>query len=132
MNTAAIDVFFNNTLCLKKCVEKAEAAGIKLGTHVLSNFITTNDPYVTPIPDKRLAKVGSSIITNDIDSTQTEILIKSPEFFNQMKNNNLKTVVINNELIRYGSVSKEAPWRLLDCQRGAFETEALTHNLRLI
>ena len=119
--------FPNGIEGLKKCVEKAEAAGIKLGTHVLSNFITTNDPYVTPIPDKRLAKVGSSIITNDIDATQTEILIKSPEFFNQMKNNNLKTVVINNELIRYGSVSKEAPWRLLNCQRGAFETEALTH-----
>ena len=119
--------FPNGIEGLKKCVEKAEAAGIKLGTHVLSNFITTNDPYVTPIPDKRLAKVGSSIITNDIDATQTEILIESPEFFNQMKNNSLKTVVINNELIRYGSVSKEAPWRLLDCQRGAFETKVSTH-----
>lgn len=119
--------FPNGIEGLRKCVEKAEAAGIKLGTHVLSNFITTNDPYVTPIPDKRLAKVGSSRIANDIDATQTEILIESPDFFNQMKNNSLKTVVINNELIRYGSVSKEVPWRLLDCQRGAFETEASSH-----
>jgi len=36
-------------------------------------------------------------------------------------------VVINEELIRYGSVSEEEPWRLLDCQRGAFETNPANH-----
>lgn len=119
--------FPNGIAGLKKCVEKAEAEGIKIGTHVLSNFISTDDPYVTPVPDKRLAKVGSSVIIDDIDKNQDEILIESPEFFNQMKNNSLKTVMIDNELIRYGSVSREAPWRLLDCQRGAFNTVASAH-----
>ncbi len=112
---------------LAKCVEKAEAAGIKMGTHCLSNFITTNDPYVTPVPDKRLARVGSSVITSDIDEKATEIPIESPDFFNQMKNNNLKTVMIDEELIRYGSVSEQAPWKLLDCVRGAFGTSAASH-----
>jgi len=37
---------------LKRCVEKAESMGIQLGIHTLSNFITTNDAYVTPIPAK--------------------------------------------------------------------------------
>jgi len=109
---------------LKRCVEKAESMGIKVGIHTLSNFITTNDTYVTPIPDKRLAKVGSSIITQDIDSKQTEIFIEAPDFFNQFKRNFLKTVVIGSELIRYGRVSEEAPWTLLECQRGAFGTTA--------
>lgn len=112
---------------LRYCVERAEAKGIKIGTHCLSNFITTNDPYVTPIPDQRLAKVGSSVLTSDIDVSSTEIPIRSPEYFNQMKNNNLKTVMIGNELIRYGSVSEESPWQLLDCQRGAFNTEVSEH-----
>ncbi len=112
---------------LKKCVEKAEAQGVKLGTHLLSNFITTNDPYVTPVPDKRLAAVGSSVITSDLSSRETEIPIQAPDFFNQMKNNNLKTVRIDDELIRYGKVSDERPWKLLDCQRGAFNTVPASH-----
>lgn len=119
--------FPNGLAGLKKCVEKAAAQGIKMGTHCLSNFITTNDPYVTPIPDPRLAKVGSSQLTKAVGSTDTEIEIASPDFFNQMKNNTLKTVVLGNELIRYGSVSEVAPWRLLDCQRGAFGTAAAAH-----
>ena len=119
--------FPNGVAGLKKCIEKAEAQGIMVGTHCLSNFITTNDPYVTPIPDKRLAKVGSSVIINNIDAKETEILIQSPDFFNQMKNNSLKTVMIGSELIRYGRVSDESPWKLLDCQRGAFNTTASEH-----
>ena len=113
---------------LKQCVEKAKKEGIMLGVHTLSNFITTNDPYVTPIPDKRLAKVGSSVIVNDIDKTVTEIEIESPDFFNQFKNNNLRTVMIGEELIRYGTVSEKAPWKLIDCQRGAFGTKVSSHS----
>ncbi len=121
------DEFPNGIEGLKKCVEKAADHGVKIGTHCLSNFITTNDPYVTPIPDNRLAKVGSSIIVGNVNAEATEISILSPEYFNQMKNNNLKTVLIGEELIRYGNVSEEPPWRLLDCQRGAYETVASEH-----
>lgn len=120
--------FPNGVAGLKMCVEKAAAQGIKMGTHCLSNFITTNDPYVTPIPDPRLAKVGSSKLVQAIGSTDNEIEIAAPDFFNQMKNNTLKTLVVNNELIRYGGVSEAAPWRLLDCQRGAFGTQASDHS----
>ncbi len=112
---------------LKRCVEKAAEQGINMGIHCLSNFVSTNDPYVTPIPDKRLAKVGSSVITEDIDAAATEIPIQSSGFFNQMKNNNLKTVMIEEELIQYGRVTEEAPWKLLDCQRGAFHTIPSRH-----
>lgn len=112
---------------LRRCVEKAEAAGIMLGTHVLSNFITTDDPYVTPVPDDRLAVVGSSVLTESIDAGAKSIPIESPDFFNQMENNSLKTVRIGDELIRYGRVSESAPWALLDCQRGAFGTEVTAH-----
>lgn len=112
---------------MKICVDKAKAQGIIIGLHTLSNFINTNDPYVTPIPDKRLAKVGSSIITTDIDKDQTEIFIESPDFFNQYKNNSLRTVQIDDELIRCGKVSEESPWKLLDCQRGAFKTNIAKH-----
>ena len=112
---------------LKRCVEKAKAVGIDVGIHTLSNFITTNDPYVTPVPDDRLAIIGSSSLTQDVDSKQKDITIEAPDFFNQFKRNFLKTVVIGHELIQYSGVSEQAPWTLLDCQRGAFGTTASTH-----
>ena len=112
---------------LKACVEKAEKQGIHVGLHTLSNFITTNDPYVTPVPDKRLGKVGGSVITENISAATAEIPIESPDFFNQYKNNNLHTVMIGSELIRYEKVSESAPWKLLGCQRGAWDTEKSEH-----
>jgi len=112
---------------LKNCVEKAEKEGIYVGVHTLSNFTTTNDPYVTPVPDARLGKVGSTEIIEDINDTQTEITIKSPDFFNQFKNNNLHGVIIGTELIRYGTVSESAPWKLLNCERGAWGTTVSNH-----
>ena len=113
---------------MKECVEIADSNGITLGVHTLSNFISTNDAYVRPVPDKRLAKVGSSVLTKGVNKSQTKILIQSPKYFNQFKNNSLKTVMIDDELIKYASVSKEAPWTLLDCQRGAFGTKAAHHS----
>ena len=121
------ELFPNGINGLKKCVEKATAIGITLGLHTLSNFITTDDKYVTPVPDDRLGKVGSSVLVNDISKSQTKIAIEDPKFFNQYKNNNLKTVKINKELIRYGSVTTEEPWMLIDCERGAFGTKTNSH-----
>ena len=40
---------------------KARQAGVRIGFHTLSNFITPNDPYVTPKPDPRLARIGASV-----------------------------------------------------------------------
>ena len=112
---------------MKMCVEKAEKEGIHVGVHTLSNFITTNDPYVTPVPDPRLAKVGSSVISKNIDTNQIEIEVESPDFFRQYENNNLHTVVIGNELIRYETVSEQAPWLLKNCERGAWGTQKSAH-----
>ncbi|MFT3705563.1 MAG: hypothetical protein QM802_24550 [Agriterribacter sp.] len=119
--------FPDNWQSMKHCVDIAAKRKIDLGVHTLSAFITTNDPFVTPVPDKRLAKVGSSTLTGAIDEKATTIAIASADFFNQMKNNNLKTVVIGNELIRYRDVSGSEPWTLLDCVRGAFGTTVQSH-----
>ena len=119
--------FPNNWNSLKACAEIARSQNTKLGVHTLSNFITTNDLYVAPVPDKRLAKVGYSLLTENIDELAKEIGIKEPGFFNQFENNTLKAVVVGNEMIRYGSVSTSAPWKLLNCQRGAFNTKAAAH-----
>jgi hypothetical protein len=110
---------------LRTCVEKARKAGVRIGVHTLSNFITPNDPYITPQPDPRLARIGSNTLTTNVDTIQKEIPVASPEVFR--KQTAMNTVVIGDELIHYGSVSAGAPWRLLDCQRGAWGTHATAH-----
>ena len=112
---------------LKNCVDKAHAAGLFLGMHTLTNFINTNDPYVSPVPDIRLSFTGTSTLNRNVDADQNTIEVISPEYFNDEKGNNLHTVKIGSELIRYKSVSSTAPYLLLDCQRGAFGTTRTAH-----
>lgn len=112
---------------LKACADKARALGIRLGAHTLSNFINTDDPYVTPVPDPRLARTGSSPLTEAVDAMATTLPVASPEYFTNRLGNELQTVMIDQELVRYRSVSDAPPWRLLDCQRGAYGTRASAH-----
>ena len=109
----------------RDCVEKARQAGIGIGFHTLSNFITPNDPYVTPVPDSRLARIGASELTVDVDAAQTEIPVADPTWF--QKKTDMNTVVIGEELVEYDSVSAAAPWRLMRCRRGAWGTKAAAH-----
>ncbi len=119
--------FFHNKEGVKACVKKAEKLGIHLGVHTLSNFITTDDKYVTPIPDDRLAITGFSYLDNDISDKDSTITVLSPEYFNNEKQNNLHTIKIGKELIRYRTVTSIAPYQLLNCQRGAFGTYTSQH-----
>lgn len=120
--------FPNGKEGVKRAAAKAHAAGIHFGVHTLTNFTSTSDAYVSPIPDERLVKRGSSTLTEAISATATEIAVASPEYFDYEKDNWLHLVKIGKELIRYRSVSKSAPFRLLDCQRGAFGTSAAAHD----
>jgi hypothetical protein len=108
-------------------VERAGQDSIYIGIHTLSNFITTNDAYVTPVPDKRLARVGSTKLTEKINESQAGIPVDDPFIFSQMKNNNLKTVMVDDELISYTSVGEGPPYLLLECKRGAYGTLASAH-----
>ena len=119
--------FPNGKNGLKNCVDKAHAAGLFLGMHTLTNFINTNDPYVSPVPENRLSFTGTSTLNRNVDADQNTIEVISPEYFNDEKGNNLHTVKIGSELIRYKSVSSTAPYLLLDCQRGAFGTTRTAH-----
>lgn len=119
--------FPNGWAGLKQAADKAHAAGLMLGVHTLSNFINTNDSYVTPVPDDRLSIIGSSFLKGNIDATTKIIEVASPEYFNQAENN-LHAIKIGSEIIQYNSVSTTAPYILTDCQRGAFGTMASPHN----
>ncbi len=119
------DLFPHGWEGLRRCVQRAKEAGVRVGFHTLSNFITPNDPYVTPRPDPRLARIGTSTLVGEVDATRKELTVVAPDFFR--KGTAMNTVVIGEELVRYASVSEGPPWRLLECQRGAWGTVASAH-----
>jgi hypothetical protein len=112
---------------VKQAVKKTHAAGLHFGVHTLTNFINPTDPYVSPKPDARLVKTGSSKLTQAVIATSDKIVVASPEYFNDEKNNTLHTVQVGSELIRYRTVTSTSPFTLLDCQRGAYGTQAAAH-----
>jgi len=120
--------FPNGKEGVKQAVKKTKAAGLHFGVHTLTNFINTSDPYVSPVPDERLVKTGNSKLMLAVSATSKDIVVASPEYFNDEKNNTLHTVQIGSELIRYRAVSKTAPFTLMDCQRGAFNTRPASHD----
>jgi hypothetical protein len=119
--------FPNGIAGMKVCVDKATKKGIRIGVHTLSTFINTNDPYVTPIPDKRLSMTGSSVLSETIKATANEIPVASDQYFKNITSSTLHAVKIGDEIIRFREVSPAAPYKLLDCQRGMYGTKAADH-----
>jgi len=111
---------------MKRCVEAAEKRGIRLGVHTLTAFITTNDPYVTPVPDPRLARMGSSALVAAVDASATEIPIVDAGPFRER--GTLGAAIIEKEIVQYDGISDGAPLRLMGCRRGAFGTTASAYD----
>lgn len=110
---------------MKTCVEKANKRGIRLGVHTLTNFITTNDPYVTPIPHDQLMTFSESMLDQDLSADDTEVIVVDGERFK--KQHTTQAIRIGDEIIRFQSVSEEAPYTLTNCKRGAYGTTATAH-----
>lgn len=122
------DQFPNGWEGMKKCVEKANAKGIRLGVHTLTNFITTNDLYVTPIPDKNLMTFCETTLTKELTADATEIFIEDPAGYDVK--NTCQAIRIGDEIIQFGLVSKESPYKLMKCKRGAYGTQASPHKAK--
>lgn len=120
------DYFPDGEEGFKVCSHAAKEAGIGLGIHTLTTFTTLNDKYVTPIPDKRLAKVQTTQITEDIDETEECIQIKEGKHFEEV--DSLGAVLLDDELIQYSSMEEdEGRYYLTGCVRGAAGTVASIH-----
>jgi hypothetical protein len=119
--------FPNGVRGLAEAVRFAEDRGVMVGVHTLSNFVTTDDPYVTPVPDPRLARVGTGVLAEAVSAEATELSLESPDFFGTTEADVLQAAVLGDEIIRYRTLSDGPPWRLLDLERGAFGTRAAAH-----
>lgn len=111
---------------IKEIVEKCKNNGILVGVHTLTNFLNTNDAYVTPVPSEHLLKQGQLYFIEDIDESQTDILIKKSHYFDTPMT--LNALQCENELISFGSFEeKDSCYLLKNCRRGEFDTNASAH-----
>jgi hypothetical protein len=116
---------------LKAVVDKLHAAGISAGLHTYAFFIAKNCPWVTPLPDPRLAKDAVFTLGGELSAEADAVPVVEPTagistitgFFVR----NSVTLQINDELISYGGVNKEPPYAFTGCRRGACGTKVSAH-----
>lgn len=119
------DHFPNGAAGFRACSDKIHAAGLHCGAHVLTNFIHPHDPFVSPIPDSRLAVQGTSDLVEAVDAAATQLVVSDPAPYRD--GGTLRTVRIGEELIQYAGITEQAPYYLTGCMRGAFGTRASAH-----
>ena len=104
--------------------DKAKEYGVHLGAHSLSNFITTNDEYVTPVPHEKLLVMDETSLCGDLQPDDREVYVAEEKNF--PRHSTLNVIRIGDELIRYTHFDKERLC-LTGCIRGEYGTQAAAH-----
>ncbi|RJP32299.1 MAG: hypothetical protein C4527_06280 [Candidatus Omnitrophota bacterium] len=115
----------------KAVIDRLHAAGIAAGLHTYAFFIDKKCPWVTPIPDPRLAKDAEFTLAADLTMDATTVAVSESTrdmstitgFFVR----NSVTLQIEDELVTYEGIHKEAPFAFTNCRRGAYGTTAAAH-----
>lgn len=113
---------------LRQTIEKFRAEGIRFGFHFLAASVDTNDPYMTPVPDKRFLLGESTTLAADLSAdaktipTATDATVFPVGQDPYMGSG--QVVRIDDELIRYGGVDANG---LTDCERGLYGTKVAEH-----
>ncbi|UCF14533.1 MAG: hypothetical protein JSW59_14050 [Phycisphaerales bacterium] len=115
----------------RRIVKCLHDAGIGSIFHTYAFFIDKQSKYVTPVPDKRLDAFRSFTLAEAIDPDATEITVnESTSGMNTVTGffeHNSVILHIGDELITFGAVSQEPPWRFTKVRRGAFGTKPAAH-----
>lgn len=121
----------NGTPEFRQLTDLLRAEGILSGLHTYSEFIDPHSKYITPIPHPDLDVLRSFTLTEDLDAETQELTVDESTAdvsteVGFMEKNSLY-LRIDNELIKFGTPSKEAPYRFTECERGALGTTAAPH-----
>ncbi len=116
---------------LKAVIDKLHAAGIAAGLHTYAFFIDKKCPWVTPIPDPRLAKDATFTLAEALavedDSVRVAEVTNAMSTITGFFVRNSVTLQIDDELITYTGIDKQAPYGFTGCQRGAYGTQVAPH-----
>lgn len=135
--------FPNGTKSLALCSDKAKQRHMNLGAHTLTNFITTNDPLVSPKPHPGLQLAALTVLHKSIEPVDSIVLLKNSDLIKAYKKDDLfpsKTdnnvnqnreifaIRIGDEIIEYTEAKVSGTLiELSGCKRGAFGTQVSAH-----
>jgi hypothetical protein len=116
---------------LKAVIDRLHAAGIAAGLHTYAFFIAKDCPWVTPVPDPRLAKDAVFTLAEPLTAEAAVVpVVESTEQMSAITGffvRNSVTLQIDDELITYTGVTKQAPFQFTGCHRGACGTRVAAH-----
>ncbi|MFE7393671.1 NEW3 domain-containing protein [Streptomyces sp. NPDC057582] len=120
------DSFGSSDSTAADLVRKANADGIQIGAHTLSNFIDTNDPYVTPTPDPDLAVGQSTTLARDLAAGDTTAYLTSCA---PLADGVLgQRLLIGDEFVTYDSSSTvDGQCRITGLSHGQWDSTAAAH-----
>ena len=116
---------------VRKAVRKIHRAGLQAGVHVHGPSISPNDPYITPVPDPRLATVTCPPLAEEMDEHATTVTFASPPPLPPRTWEHAafpgRFLRIGDEIIAYDEHEDGPPYRFVDVRRGALGTKATRH-----
>lgn len=116
---------------LKRVASRFKDAGFHVGLHVLGASIYPPDPYITPVPDRRLVTRAETTLAASIDSTTNYLPVAGlPEGFPDVDGGYMGagTVLrIGDELINYGSKATPQTPGFTNCTRGHLGSRPASH-----
>jgi len=118
---------------LKAVVDKLHAAGLKAGLHTYAFFLDKKCPWVTPVPDARLAKDATFTLAEPLEAQTNRVSIRVTESTTNMSAvtgffvRNSATLQVDDELIVYTGARQTPPYGFTNCQRGAWGTRVAAH-----
>ncbi|MBN1346901.1 MAG: hypothetical protein JXQ73_29695 [Phycisphaerae bacterium] len=116
---------------LQRTVNRFKDAGFKVGLHFLGASIYPPDPYLVPVPDKRLVKGASTVLAVDVDEKVELIPTSKPPLEFPTEDGgyggNGTVLWIGDELIQYAALSTKPPYGFRGCRRGHLGTHPAPH-----
>lgn len=115
----------------RRIVARLHAGGVDSIFHTYAFFIDKRSRYVTPVPDPRLDAFRTFTLAEPLTPDATEIVVQESTagmttitgFFEH----NSVVLHLGEELVTFGGVSPQAPWRFTGVKRGALGTRAASH-----
>lgn len=116
---------------VKAVVDQLHAAGLAAGLHTYAFFVAKDTPWVTPVPDQRLAAAAEYTLGSDLDTMADEVPVGEStagvSTVTGFQVRNSVTLRIDDELVVFTGVKMQSPFGFTGCQRGAWGTAPAPH-----
>ncbi|RFC70428.1 Ig domain-containing protein [Streptomyces sp. AcE210] len=107
-------------------VKDAERGGVHLGAHSLSDFISTDDPYVTAPADSRLALGGRARLTRGLTAEDTTVYLDDDALLGDGPHGRM--LRIGDEFVQYATATRAGDeWQLTGVKRARWGSSAGAH-----